>query len=80
VTVFRKISLKVRIAALALAVMLVSAVAAFAQATPEAYSSTTLLSAGSDMMNTWNLWPFVIVAAVVGIVVYLLRRARKATM
>ena len=77
VTRFARLKLRDRLMLLMVVAMLALPFAAFAQATPEAYTSTTLLTSAGNMMTTWNLWPFVIAFAVIGLVVYLARRSMK---
>lgn len=73
----RKFSPKVLLVGVLVALLFVMAIPSFAQATPEAYSSSTLLSSASDMVNEFNLMPFVIAGGIIGLVIYLVRRATK---
>lgn len=72
-----RLSRKAQVVMFAMAIMMFSAVAAFAQATPEVPSSSDLTTAATGMMTDLNLWPFVIAFGILGLVVYLARRSVK---
>ncbi len=75
---FARLSLRNKLMLLAVFVMAaVPMAAAFAQATPETPSSSALITAATSAMTDWNLWPFVIAFAIVGVVIFLARRAVK---
>lgn len=65
-------------------VLAMSVVPAFAQATPEttAPGSAALIAGGSEAMETWGLWGYIIAAMIIGLALFvfrgILRSAKRA--
>ena len=78
---FKSLSARQRRSMLALGVLCLMAVqfaAVGAQATPVPFEVDDYISGASDLVNTFNLFPLIAVAAIVGVAVMLVARFRRA--
>lgn len=72
-----RLTVRQRLMLLTVVSMLVMPMAAFAQ-TEEPMSVGEIITSASGVINDFNLMPFITVAAVVGVAVYLFARIRRS--
>lgn len=78
VTRFSRLSFRQRLVGLMVLAMLALPMAAFAQ-TPEPMDVAEIITTASGVINDFNLMPFITVAAVIGVAVYLYARVRRSS-
>lgn len=76
--VLRRLSFKARLAFMTVFILAMTAVSVGAQATPVPMEVSDYIEGASDLVNTFNLFPLIAVAAIVGVAVMLVARFRRA--
>lgn len=74
----RPLSPKARLSLMVVFILMLSAFAVGAQSTPVPMEVSDYISGASDLVNTFNLFPLIAVAAIVGVAVMLVARFRRA--
>lgn len=79
-TRFSRLTLRQRLVGLMVVAMLALPFAAFAQVTPEPPMGVDeIITTASGVITDFNLMPFITVAAVIGVAIYLYARVRRSS-
>lgn len=77
---FSRLTLRQRLIGLMVVAMLAMPLAAFAQVTPEPPMGVDeIITTASGVITDFNLMPFITVAAVIGVAIYLYARVRRSS-
>lgn len=76
---FSRLTVRQRLMLLTVVAMFVMPLAAFAQTEEPPMSPAEIITTASGVINDFNLMPFITVAAVIGVAVYLYARIRRSS-